>query len=176
MRPSRPVPVTSVWLRLFSANNFRTTGESFIERSRSGRSATGTGVAAGSAFGASGSNASGESAAASPVPSITASLVPTATVSPSATNISVSTPSAIAGTSISTLSVPISNKISLELTVSPTFLCQTVSVPSATVSPICGMITSINRPPAARFQKYDQPTGSSRPPAHLLKIVEYAAS
>src|SRR5690606_1302464 len=46
--------------------------------------------------------------------------------------------------SIETLSVSTSSRISSAATVSPTFLCQLATVPSATVSPSCGISTFID--------------------------------
>ena len=60
-----------------------------------------------------------------------------------ARRIFVITPATSDGTSIETLSVSTSNRISSTATVSPTFLCQFATVPSATVSPSCGINTSI---------------------------------
>ena len=68
--------------------------------------------------------------------------VPTATVSPSATRISVRTPATGDGTSVSTLSVDTSNSGSSAATVSPIFLKKRVMVPSVTVSPSCGSVIS----------------------------------
>ena len=68
--------------------------------------------------------------------------VPTGTVSPACTRISVSVPAIGEGTSVSTLSVDTSNNGSSAFTVSPTFLNQRVIVPSVTVSPSCGSTTS----------------------------------
>ena len=95
-----------------------------------------SGTPAGSAAGAGGAAAA---PSASPTTAIT---VPTSTVSPSCTRISVSTPDAGDGTSVSTLSVDTSNKGSSAATVSPTFLNHWVIVPSVTVSPSCGRVTS----------------------------------
>ena len=67
----------------------------------------------------------------------------TATVSPSLTLISVSTPAAGAGISASTLSVVISKSGSSRSTESPTFLIQRTIVPSAIDSPIWGMTTDV---------------------------------
>ena len=75
---------------------------------------------------------------------ITASRVPTSTVSPSPTRISVTTPAVIAGTSESTLSVDTSKSGSSTATASPTCLNHFVIVPSVTVSPSCGIVTSIS--------------------------------
>src|SRR2546430_953117 len=74
---------------------------------------------------------------------ITARIVPTGTVSSAATLISARTPLAGAGMSVSTLSVPISSNGSPSVTWSPADLCQTLTVPSSTVSPIRGMTTSV---------------------------------
>src|SRR5258705_1865399 len=89
--------------------------------------------------------------------SITASTVPTGTVVPGSTRIALSTPLAMAGISVVTLSVSTSKSGSSALTGSPTFLYQLATVPSVTVSPSCGMITSIVSLPfgsrgAARIQ------------------------
>ncbi len=73
---------------------------------------------------------------------MTASLAPTSTVSPSGTTISVRTPAAGDGTSVSTLSVDTSKSGSSRSTWSPTDFIQRVMVPSVTVSPSCGMVTS----------------------------------
>src|SRR5580693_902680 len=73
---------------------------------------------------------------------MTASRSPTSTVSPSGTRISVSTPAAGDGTSESTLSVDTSKSGSSRSTESPTPFIQRVIVPSVTVSPSCGIMTS----------------------------------
>src|SRR5580704_15997684 len=78
-------------------------------------------------------------------PASTATTAPTGTASPAPTRISVSTPAAVAGTSIATLSVSISNKLSPGLTASPIDLNQVVILPSVTVSPSCGMRMSNDR-------------------------------
>src|SRR6266849_6112785 len=80
--------------------------------------------------------------------SITASTVPTGTVVPGSTRIALSTPLATAGISVVTLSVSTSKSGSSARTVSPTFLYQLATVPSVTVSPSCGMITSIFASPS----------------------------
>ena len=64
------------------------------------------------------------------------------TVSPSRARIADSTPSAGAETSTATLSVSISTSTSSRLTWSPTFLDQFAMVPSVTLSPITGTVTS----------------------------------
>src|SRR5712692_3978136 len=74
---------------------------------------------------------------------MTASFVPTSTVSPSCTRISVRTPVPGLGTSVSTLSVEISSSGSSASTCSPCALSHFVTVPSDTDTPICGMTTSI---------------------------------
>ena len=86
---------------------------------------------------------SGFSAFTSPFDSIIATTEPTSTVSPSFAFISASKPSAGEGISVSTLSVLISKIISSLLTLSPFFLCHLIMVPSLTLSPIFGIITSI---------------------------------
>ena len=116
-------------------------------------SATGAGDGAGVLSAATGSGAgvpvdTDDPAGAEPLPDaaspITASVTPTSTVSPSSTRMAVSTPSAGDGTSESTLSVDTSNKGSSRATWSPTALYHLVMVPSVTVSPSCGMVTSGN--------------------------------
>src|SRR5689334_22927848 len=72
--------------------------------------------------------------AAAPAPSaITATTAPTGATSPAGTRISASTPAAVAGTSIETLSVSISNRLSPALIASPADLNHCVILPSATV-------------------------------------------
>ena len=90
-----------------------------------------------------GGSAAGALAVAPPSPAITATTAPTSAVSPVCTLISVSVPAAIDGTSIDTLSVSISNRLSPGFTVSPAALNHFVILPSATVSPSCGINTSI---------------------------------
>jgi len=68
--------------------------------------------------------------------------VPTGTVSPSPTMISTITPSYGLGISESTLSVDTSKSGSSNSTVSPTCLRQDPIVPSVTVSPSLGMVTT----------------------------------
>ncbi len=74
---------------------------------------------------------------------ITATTAPTGATSPAGTRISAMTPGDVAGTSIETLSVSTSNRFSPGRTASPTDLNQVVILPSATVSPSCGMRTFI---------------------------------
>ncbi len=74
--------------------------------------------------------------------SISATMVLIGTVCPSVTLIAASTPAAGDGISASTLSVEISKIGSSRATLSPAFLSHLVSVPSAMLSPIWGMITS----------------------------------
>ena len=82
---------------------------------------------------------------AAPAPSgaITASTVPTSTVSPSGTRIFATTPPAGLGTSVSTLSVEISRSDSSGATASPSCFSHFVIVPSETDTPIWGMTTSV---------------------------------
>ncbi len=75
---------------------------------------------------------------------ITARRAPTGTVSPSGTTISVMNPPCGAGTSESTLSVDTSNSGSSASIFSPTCLNHFVIVPSVTVSPSCGIVTSMS--------------------------------
>ena len=87
--------------------------------------------------------ASGAAAGAAPSGAITASTVPTSTVSPSWTRICATTPSAGLGTSVSTLSVEISSSGSSRPMCSPSDLSHFVIVPSETDTPIWGMTTSV---------------------------------
>src|SRR5215203_2921596 len=125
----------------------------------------GASVCAGALFGngdpsACGCAAAGAAAAAperagsaSPSAPIVATTLLTATVSPSFTVISASTPAAGDGISASTLSVEISNSGSSRSTASPTFFSHRTIVPSATDSPICGITTGF-----AMFASYKTPT------------------
>src|SRR5262245_31732041 len=79
-------------------------------------------------------------------PAITATIAPTAATSPATTRISASTPAEVDGTSIDTLSVSISNRLSPGFTASPADLNHLVILPSLTVSPSCGIRTSILLP------------------------------
>src|SRR4051812_23555748 len=118
--------------------------------SGSGGAAAGAGSSVRSAGCSTGAGAAVDVAPApSPSPSpMTASFVPTSTVSPSGTRISVMTPADIAGTSESTLSVDTSNNGSSTATDSPTCLNHFVIVPSVTVSPSCGIVTSAMEAPS----------------------------
>ena len=116
------------------------------------------GTAAGGSAGAGGSTAATGAASgpAEPSGAMTASLVPTSTVSPSCTRISCTTPAPGLGTSVSTLSVEISSSGSSWAIASPGCLSHLMIVPSDTDTPIWGMTTStwvlvampISTPPA----------------------------
>ncbi len=93
-------------------------------------------LAAGGAGGAGGTSAFATAPGA-----IRPRTAPTATVSPSAATISVSSPVAGAGTSTSTLSVVTSTRASPSLTLSPTALSQRDTIPSVTDSPIAGRVS-----------------------------------
>src|SRR5262245_1704262 len=137
-----------------------------VRTSRNGSSLMGASVAAGVGEGAegglgaagaslrgaaAGAAAAGAGAAAvAPSPDTTATTAPTGTTSPSWTRISVSTPAEVAGTSIEVLSVSISNRLSPGATASPVVLNHLVILPSATVSPSCGIRMSIGACPVAR--------------------------
>src|SRR5205823_8929333 len=97
--------------------------------------AAGAGSAAGGSVGAPDRDDDGAS-------DTTARRVPTSTVSPSGTRISVTKPADGAGTSESTLSVETSKSGSSASTRSPTCFNQRVIVPSVTVSPSWGIVTS----------------------------------
>src|SRR5262249_32197666 len=81
---------------------------------------------------------------------ITAITVPTGTVWSASTLISASVPLTGAGMSVSALAVPISARGSPPAPWAPTALCQALTVPSSTVSPILGMTTSTVRLPPSR--------------------------
>src|SRR3954471_13085198 len=74
--------------------------------------------------------------------SIVPSTVPTSTVTPTSTARDTTRPEAGAGTSVSTLSVEISTIGSSASIQSPTRLRHSTTVPSATDTPICGIVTS----------------------------------
>src|SRR5437867_7916483 len=88
-----------------------------------------------------------------------ASSVPTLTVSPSWTLIWTILPATGEGTSVSTLSVEISNSGSSRSMVSPSFFSHLVMVPSTTVSPSCGMVTGV---------------GTSDPPSRSHRVQRLA--
>src|SRR5262245_29073005 len=100
------------------------------------------GVGAGFAAGAGEDGALPTAAAAPASVSMYATTVLIGTVCPSLTLMSTSVPAAGDGISASTLSVEISKIGSSRATFSPGFLSHLVSVPSAMLSPIWGMITS----------------------------------
>src|SRR5580658_11057106 len=87
----------------------------------------------------------------------------TGATSPCFTRISLSTPADVAGTSMETLSVSISNKLSPGATASPTDLNQTVILPSVTVSPSCGIRTSILNSGRRNRLPYRPPDGVDDP-------------
>src|SRR5208337_1273983 len=94
---------------------------------------------AGAACAAGSTDFSGDFDGAAPAPSLIApSSAPTATVSPSLTATSLSTPAAEAGTSIVTLSVSSSTSGSSTATKSPAFLNHLPIVASVTDSPRTG--------------------------------------
>src|SRR5579863_8049023 len=87
----------------------------------------------------------------------------TGATSPCLTRISLSIPPEVAGTSMETLSVSISNKLSPGAMVSPTDLNQTVILPSVTVSPSCGIRTSILNSGRRNRLPYRPPDGVDDP-------------
>ena len=101
----------------------------------------------GSAGRASGFGSGADSSPPSLCSPTTASTVPTSTVSSSWTRISSNTPAAGEGISVSTLSVEISSKGSSASTCSPTCFNQRLTVPSVTLSPSAGRVTSVPDPP-----------------------------
>src|SRR5215211_166243 len=132
------------------------------------------------------------SASPPPPPPITASSAPTSTVSSAWTLMDWSTPDTGEGTSVSTLSVEISNSGSSASTWSPSCLSQRVMVPSVIDSPSSGMVTVVvwPSPDASAFgfsavssvACYTSPASaavasrSSSPPASSLPASGSAAS
>src|SRR5436305_7595038 len=129
-RPRRPLPFSSERSTLCSAAIRRTTGEIGGGCSSPADSRPPT---ADSSLWASPGRA--------PV-SIRASTVPTSTVLPTSTRTSSTRPEAGDGTSVSTLSVEISTMVSSASTQSPTRFFHSTTVPSATETPIWGIVTS----------------------------------
>jgi hypothetical protein len=78
--------------------------------------------------------------------SISITAVPTGTVAPSSTRSFVTVPATGDGTSVSTLSVEISNSGSSRSTCSPSFLSHFKIVPSTMVSPSCGIWIDVTTP------------------------------
>src|SRR5581483_10683892 len=104
-------------------------------------------------FGGGADITTGGAAAAPSLPDSTATTAPTGATSPALTRISASTPAAVDGTSIDTLSVSISNRLSPGFTASPADLNHFVILPSATVSPSCGIRMS-TRPPLTFLNRH----------------------
>src|SRR5262249_21777270 len=98
---------------------------------------------AGAAAGLDSASAAGGGTLAAASSAITATTAPTGAPSPAGTPISASTPAVVDGTSIDTLPVSISNRLSPGLMAPPADLNHCVILPSATVSPSCGISTSI---------------------------------
>lgn len=88
--------------------------------------------------------ASAMSSAPWPGPVQRATTVPTGTVSPAATRISASVPSACATISLATLSVSTTNSESPALTSAPLVTLHSISMPSVMVRPSLGMSRSFN--------------------------------
>ena len=129
---------------------------------------TGSGAGSGSGTETGSGSGADSGAGASPGEPIRAKTWPTSTRSPSPARISVTTPATGAGTSESTLSVEISKRISSTSTESPTCLNQRMIVPSVTVSPNWGMVTSTTDPastkPHRRLPDFDPPDRFGRHP------------
>src|SRR3954470_22354915 len=88
--------------------------------------------------------------------SISITAVPTGTVAPSATKSFVTVPATGDGTSVSTLSVEISNNGSSALTSSPSALSHFKIVPSTIVSPSCGIWIDVTTASSPRGQTVDR--------------------
>src|SRR4051794_20967555 len=154
-RPPRPVPSICERSRSCSAAMRATTGE--MRRSPlplpacegAGVGDVGAGVspvAAAASLVSGGGGGSLSLACASPgLASVAsrASTVPTSTVVPTSTRISVRRPAAGDGQSVSILSVEISQIVSSYSTQSPTCFFHSTIVPSETETPIWGIVTSI---------------------------------
>jgi hypothetical protein len=118
----------------------------FAAGAAAGAAACGAGVAGagvGAGAGAGAAAGAGEAATAPLAVSILAITVPTGTTSSTLNKISFNTPSPVLGTSLSTLSVAISNKVSSIFTLSPTLLHHFKMVASMMLSPILGITMSI---------------------------------
>src|SRR5262249_38880086 len=136
-RPSLPLPGTVDALTPLSAASLRTDGASGASAFAAGAGCGGGG--AGFAGGGAAAAGAWGGLAGPPAPSlIWPSSAPGATVSPSLTRISESTPAAGAGTSIVTLSVSSSTSGSSTATGSPACLNQRPMVASVTDSPKVG--------------------------------------
>ena len=96
-------------------------------------------AASAGALAATGTGFAGAAGMLPPAAPMTPTTAPTGATSPSTTRISLRMPVSVAGTSIETLSVSISNRLSPGFTASPADLNHLVILPSATVSPSCGM-------------------------------------
>ena len=138
-RGSAPA-IRHTWLRFWRG------GRNWLRGGGRSRGRTGSGAGAGCGSGGASVEA-GAASAAAPSPLKIAITAPTSTVSPSAATISVSTPDMGDGTSESTLSVDTSKRGSSSATLSPTCLNHWTMVPSITVSPSCGILTSDINPP-----------------------------
>src|SRR6478736_131682 len=103
---------------------------------------------------------------AAPGPEITAITAPTFATSPTLKWISVSVPAVVDGTSIEVLSVSISKRLSPGFTASPAALNHFVILPSATVSPSCGIRTSTVLP--SRFCCLPLPAHR-----HILRLEKF---
>src|SRR5215471_17548632 len=100
---------------------------------------------------------------AAPGPEITATTAPTLATSPTLKWISVSVPAVVDCTSIDVLSVSISNRFSPGFTASPAALNHFVILPSATVSPSCGIRTSTCFPSDRRLPAH----------RHILRLEKF---
>src|ERR1700693_4864309 len=105
-----------------------------------GFTCAGAGSGFGAAFGATTFSFAGASA---PAGSITAIVAPTGNVCPSAATSFAIRPAPGDGISVSTLSVEISTSGWSSMAPSPSLTSHFVIVPSTTLSPICGIVTSI---------------------------------
>ena len=143
MRPAGPVPLMAWRSMPFSAAILRASGEALMRSPVSEIEATGAAAfvgagalcaeAAGATTGALAVGAAAES------PFITARMPPITAFWPSATRISLIVPSSNASISMVALSVSISASTSPISTLSPTFLCHLITVPSVMVSESLGI-------------------------------------
>src|SRR5579872_4938282 len=148
-RPPRPVPCTAERSIPCSAAIRCTTGEYRREwplEPAAALGGAGSDTASGAAAGSAGAGApplpEGAGSEAPSLGAIRASTDPTVTVDSTGTRISVTTPVTGAGTSVSILSVEMSQIADSASIVSPTPTRQPMTVPSATDTPIWGIVTS----------------------------------
>jgi len=143
--PPRPLPATWVKSTPCSVATRAATGETRVPAGAGAAFAVGVGAAeAGSDFDTASTGAPlPQALTSSPASPMIASTVPTATVSSSGTRIASKVPLSTAVTSVSTLSVITSSTGSYFATVSPACFSHLPIVPSCTLSPSWGILSSM---------------------------------